>query len=113
MRGGAECEVRGKPKKKKRKEGGNKWERKEKEGRKKRREEKRRFKEFDVDRTIKPEPIDLKFLYNILLNTRNHWMVPDRNFNGRIFVDHKLFFRYFEISFSIGKFKVRVRFHFF
>ena len=37
-------------------------ERKEKkEGRKKRREEERRSKEFDVDRTIKPEPIDLKF----------------------------------------------------
>ena len=66
-------------------------EKKRKEGRKKRREEKRRFKEFDVDRTIKPEPIDLKFCYNILLNTKNHWMVSDRNFNHRIFVDHKLF----------------------
>ena len=34
---------------------------KKKEGRKKRREEERRSKEFDVDRTIKPELIDLKF----------------------------------------------------
>ena len=32
-----------------------------KEGRKKRREEERRYKEFDVDRTIKPRPIDLEF----------------------------------------------------
>ena len=49
---------------------GKKWigrkekreERKEKkEGRKKRKEKKRRYKEFDVDRTIKSEPIDLKF----------------------------------------------------
>ena len=38
-------------------------------------------------------------------------MVFDRSFNGRIFVDHKLFFRDFEIDFSIGKFEVRVRFH--
>ena len=36
-------------------------EKKRKEGRKKRREEERRYKEFDVDRTIKPRPIDLKF----------------------------------------------------
>ena len=55
-------------------------------------EEERRSKEFDVDRTIKLEPIDLKFLYNVLLNTRNHWMVSDRNFNGWIFVNQKLFF---------------------
>ena len=33
---------------------------------------------------------------------------PDRNFNGWIFVDQKLFFEDFEIGFSIGKFKVRV-----
>ena len=39
-------------------------------------------------------------------------MVSDRNFNGRIFVDQKLFFGDFEIDFSIGKFEVRVRFHF-
>ena len=40
-------------------------------------------------------------------------MVSDQNFNGRIFVDQNLFFGDFEIGFSIGKFKVRVRFHFF
>ena len=38
-------------------------------------------------------------------------MVSDRNFNGRIFIDQKLFFGDFEISFSIGKFKVRACFH--
>ena len=38
-------------------------------------------------------------------------MFSDRNFNGRIFVDQKLFFGDFEIGFSIGKFEVRVRFH--
>ena len=38
-------------------------------------------------------------------------MVFDLNFNGRIFVDQKLFFGDFEIGFSIGKFKVRVHFH--
>ena len=37
-------------------------------------------------------------------------MVPDQNFNGRIFVDQKLFFGDFEIGFSISKFKVRVHF---
>ena len=37
-------------------------------------------------------------------------MVSDRDFNGRIFLDQKLFFRDFAIDFSIGKFKVRVRF---
>ena len=36
-------------------------ENKRKEGRKKRKEEERRFKEFDIDQTIKSEPIDLKF----------------------------------------------------
>ena len=35
--------------------------RKEKEERKKRKEDERRSKEFDVDRTIILEPIDLKF----------------------------------------------------
>ena len=40
---------------------GEQKEKKRKEGRKKRREEERRSKEFDIDRTIKPEPIDLKF----------------------------------------------------
>ena len=38
-------------------------------------------------------------------------MVSDRNFNGRFFVDQKLFFGDFEIGFSIGKFEVRVRFY--
>ena len=53
---------KGEPKKRK---GGEltkkRGEKKRKEGRKKRREEERRFKEFDVDRTIKPGPIDIKF----------------------------------------------------
>ena len=40
-------------------------------------------------------------------------MISDQNFNGRIFVDQKLLFGDFEIGFSIGKFKVRVRFLFF
>ena len=39
-------------------------------------------------------------------------MVSDQNFNGRIFVDQKLFFIDFAIDFSIGKFKVRVRFRY-
>ena len=55
---------------------------KEKEERNKRRKEDRRFKEFDVDRTIKLEPINFKFCYNVLINNRNHWMVLDGNFNG-------------------------------
>ena len=44
---------------KERKGGGE--QKKKKKGRKKRREEERRSKEFDVDRTIKSGPIDLKF----------------------------------------------------
>ena len=104
-------EVGSEKRKEVRRKRGRREKEKRKEGRKKRREEERISKEFDVDRTIKPEPIDLKFCYNVLLNTINHWIVSNRNFNGRIFVDHKLFFGDFEIGFSIGKFKVRVLFH--
>ena len=49
-----------KEKEEKKKVGSEKRE-KEKEGRNKRMEEERRFKKFDVNRTIKLEPIDLKF----------------------------------------------------
>ena len=49
-----------KEKEEKKNEGSEKRE-KEKEGRNKRRENERRSKEFDVDWTIKLEPIDLKF----------------------------------------------------
>ena len=55
-----ESEWSPKEKEEKKKEGSEKRE-KEKEGRKKRREEERRSEEFDVDWTIKLEPIDLKF----------------------------------------------------
>ena len=57
--------LRGEGRAKKKRRGGEstkkRGEKKIKEGRKKRRDEERRFKEFDVDRTIKPWSINLKF----------------------------------------------------
>ena len=37
---------------------------------------------LDTYRSIKLDPIDIKFRYLVLLNTRNHFMISDKNFNG-------------------------------
>ena len=60
-------------------------ERKREKGEKKRREEeewRRGGEKLDTDRSIKLDPMDIKFRYLVLLNTRNLPMVFDKNFNS-------------------------------
>ena len=68
-----------KKQKEEKKEGGNSRKKK----RKGREENERRGGEIlDTYRSIKLDPIDIKFRYLVLLNTKNLLMVSNKNFNS-------------------------------